>query len=57
MHSLDHVHEEPDSEVQAEQFQVEETNTELNQGMIWCIPPIILDFSLIAIFMLRLIMH
>jgi hypothetical protein len=52
MYSLVHVHAEPESEVQ-----VEETNTELDQGKPWCIPPIILDFSLIAIFTLRLIVH
>jgi hypothetical protein len=45
MHSLDHVHEEPESEVQTEQFQVEETNTEFDQGKPRCIPPIIVDFS------------
>jgi hypothetical protein len=28
MHSLDHIHEEPESEVQPEQVQVEETNTD-----------------------------
>jgi hypothetical protein len=32
MHSLDHVHKEPESEVQTEQLQVEETNTEFDQG-------------------------
>jgi hypothetical protein len=40
MHSLDHVHEEPELEVQ-----VEETNPELAQGKAQCIPPIILVFS------------
>jgi hypothetical protein len=57
MHSLDHIHEELESEVQIEQAQVEETNIELDQGKRRCIPPIILDFSLITIFMLRLIVH
>jgi hypothetical protein len=32
MHSLDHVRKEPESEVQTEQLQVEETNTEFDQG-------------------------
>jgi hypothetical protein len=53
MHSLHHVHEEPESEVQTEQAKVEETNTKLDQGKLRCIPPIILSFWLITIFMLR----
>jgi hypothetical protein len=57
MHSLHHVHEEPESEVQTEQAKVEETNTKLDQGKLRCIPPIILSFWLITIFMLRLIVH
>jgi hypothetical protein len=55
MHLLDHIHEELESEVQIKQAQVEETNTEHDQGKPRCIPPIILDFSLITIFMLWLI--
>jgi hypothetical protein len=49
MHSLDHVHEEPESEVHTEQVQVEETNTELDQGKSQCISPVILVCSLITI--------
>jgi hypothetical protein len=38
MHSLDYVREEPESEVQAEQAQVEAlTNLALDQGKPWCI--------------------
>jgi hypothetical protein len=39
MHLLDHVHEEPELEIQAEQAQAKETNTELDQGKPQCIPP------------------
>jgi hypothetical protein len=56
-HSLDHVCEELESEVQVEQAQAEETNTKISQGKPRCIRPIILDFSLITIYMLRLLMH
>jgi hypothetical protein len=57
MHSLHHIREEPESEVQTEQTKVKETNTKLDQGKLQCIPPIILSFSSITIFMLRLIVH
>jgi hypothetical protein len=40
-----------------EQVQVEETNTDPKQGKPQCIPPTIIGFSLISIFMLCLIVH
>jgi predicted adenine nucleotide alpha hydrolase (AANH) superfamily ATPase len=39
-YALDQVHVEPESEVRAEQTQVEDlTNLALDQGKPWCIPP------------------
>jgi hypothetical protein len=44
-YALDHVRVEPDSEVQAEQTQVEAiTNLDLDQGKPRCIQPILLVF-------------
>jgi hypothetical protein len=43
MHSLGCVHEESESEVQAEQAEAF-TNLALDQGKLQCIPPISLDF-------------
>jgi hypothetical protein len=57
IHLLDHVHEEPESEVQVEEVQAEETNTDLDQGKPRCIPQIILDFDFNHYLMLRLIVH
>jgi hypothetical protein len=58
MHSLDNVREEPESEVQVEQAQAEaQTNLALDQGKPRCIPPIVLGFSLITIFMSSWIVH
>jgi hypothetical protein len=57
MCSLDHVPDEPESKVQAEQAQVEETNPEIAQGKPQCIPPIIFYFSFNHYFMLTLIVH
>jgi hypothetical protein len=48
----------PEVEVQAEQAQVKAiTNLALDQGKPQCIPPTILGFSLITIFMLCLIVY
>jgi hypothetical protein len=51
MHMLDNVREKPESEVQAEQAQAEETNTKLNQ-----VKPSF-TFLLITILILGLIVH
>jgi hypothetical protein len=48
----------PESEVQAKQAHVEAiTNLDWDQAKPRCIPPTILGFSLITIFMLCLIVH
>jgi hypothetical protein len=57
MCSLDHVPDESESKVQAEQAQAEETNPEIAQGKPQCIPPIIFYFSFNHYFMLTLIVH
>jgi hypothetical protein len=58
LYALDTVYVEPESEVEAEQVQAEDlTNLALDQGKPRCIPPTIIDFYLITIFMLCLIVH
>jgi hypothetical protein len=44
MYLLDHIREEPKSEVEVKQVQVKETNTDPDQSKPRCIPSIILDF-------------
>jgi hypothetical protein len=57
LHSLDHIREEPELEVQAEQAQAKETGPDPDQGKPQCITSQSLIFIWIAIFMLRLIVH
>jgi hypothetical protein len=55
---IDHGHVEPESEEPTEPAQVEEAaNTELTEGNHLCIPPIILGFSLITIYMLSMLVQ